>query len=296
MCMVPETFFEYLSYEKRYSTHTVEAYRTDLRQFSEFLSEAYELSNVKEVSYQVVRSWIVHLMGDDMSSRSVNRKISSLRTFFKFLRKEGEIELNPMQKIQGPKAEKRLPVFVDEPGMSNLFEVVEFQEDFKGQRDKLLMELFYATGVRVSELIEIRDTDVDQSNCTIKVLGKRNKERLVPVSIKFLQGLRAYIETRNMRNDLINSGYLLVDDEGKKLTRFFVYRLVKQYLSMVTTVTKKSPHVLRHTFATHMLNHGADLNAIKEILGHANLAATQVYTHNTIDQLKNIHKQAHPKG
>jgi len=287
-----EDFKKYIQFEKRFSTHTVVAYQNDLLQFSDYLSQAYKISNIAEVNHLIIRSWIVDLMNQKITPRSVNRKITTLKTFYKFLLRQKIVAENPMLKIQSPKTSKRLPVFVEKEKMDVLLDNVEFGEDFSGQRNKLIIELFYSTGMRLSELINLKTADIDLYSNTLKVLGKRNKERIIPFSAELKKQIEKYMA---LKVDTTNE-YLLSRESGKKLYEKFVYTIVKTYLSQVTTIDKKSPHVLRHTFATHMLNNGADLNAIKDLLGHANLSATQVYTHNTVEKLKNIHKQAHPKG
>lgn len=286
------SFSEYLQYEKRSSSHTLLAYTHDLDQFFEYLDTTYQIKNISEINHLIIRSWIVSLMDQKISSRSVNRKITTLKSFYKYLLRQKTVTENPMLKIQSPKTSKRLPVFVEREKMDVLLDNITFGDDFEGQRNKLIIEIFYATGIRLSELINIKHTDVDISNCQLKVLGKRNKERIIP----FNDGLKEQIKRYEKSKSGMKEDYLFVNKNGKKLYPKFIYRLVNHYLSDVTTIDKKSPHVLRHTFATHMLNNGADLNAIKELLGHANLSATQVYTHNTVEKLKNIHKQAHPKA
>ncbi len=295
MSMHREEFTNYLQFEKRYSEHTVLAYQTDLRQFSKYLSEFYEVQNIHEASHSAIRSWMVSLIESGISARSINRKISTLKTYFRYLKRQEIVTENPMQKIAAPKVAKRLPVFVEESKMQFFFDEIEFADDYEGGRDKLIMELLYATGMRVSELVNLKVSDVNLETKTLKVLGKRNKERLIPftVDLKFL--LHQYLEARNKYNKKRETPYLLITNDSEKLRREFVYRQVNHYLGMVTTANKKSPHVLRHTFATHMLNNGADLNSIKEILGHANLSATQVYTHTTIEKLKSVHTVAHPR-
>jgi len=294
--MRQDQFLEYLQFEKRYSQHTVGSYATDLKQFFAFLEEVYDTARIQDVNHAMVRSWVVALMDNGLSPRSVNRKLSTLKTYYRFLRREGVVAENPMAKVQSPKVAKRLPEFVEEKRMERLLDDVEFEQDYNGRRDQLILELLYATGIRVSELVGLRDADVDFGRQTLKVLGKRNKERILPVPPALLTLIEKYLDLKESDSQMSTGEYLLVKDSGEKLTRGFVYRIVNRYLGMVTTAKKRSPHVLRHTFATHMLNEGADLNAIKELLGHANLSATQVYTHNTIEKLKNIHKQAHPEG
>ncbi|HSH65125.1 MAG TPA: site-specific tyrosine recombinase/integron integrase [Bacteroidia bacterium] len=286
------SFLEYLQYEKRFSNHTILAYRNDLQQFIDYLQKTYDIHKPEDINHAFIRSWIVSMMDQNISSRSVNRKITTLKTFYKFLLRQQVVIENPMLKIQSPKTSKRLPVFVEKENMNTLLDSTEFGNDFDGQRNKLLIELLYATGIRLSEVINLKQENISLSSSHLKVLGKRNKERIVP----FNDAIRQLIEDYVKHPEVKSNEYLFVTKNGKKLYGKFVYRVVNKYLSEVTSVQKKSPHVLRHTFATHMLNNGADLNAIKELLGHANLSATQVYTHNTVEKLKNVHKQAHPKA
>jgi len=287
-----DNFIQYLQFEKRLSGHTLVAYTNDLTQFFKFLDTTYEIKNISEVNHTAIRSWIVSLMEQKITPRSVNRKITTLKTFYKFLLRQGVLVESPMLKILSPKTSKRLPDFVEKEKMDELIDNSGFGDDFEGRRNKLIIELFYATGIRLSELINLKTSDVNLHSGQLKVLGKRNKERIVPFSNELKRSIEDYLEIK-IDSDVVE---FFVSNSGKKLYEKFVYRLVNNYLSMVTTADKKSPHVLRHTFATHMLNNGADLNAIKELLGHANLSATQVYTHNTVEKLKNIHKQAHPKA
>lgn len=294
--MLQNEFLEYLRTEKRYSPHTLTNYEVDLRQFLEFTSQGFEIESPQEVTHQVARSWIVDLMNDDISPKSIQRKLSTLRSYFKFLLRQGEISANPMLKVQAPKTSKRLPNFVEESKMKELFSGDFFTEDHSGQRDKLIITLFYETGIRLSELIGIMEVGVDTALNQIKVLGKRNKERIVPISNQTGQQIAAYRVQKEAEFDGVTSDNLLVTDRGKSLYPELVRRKVNDYLGLVTTAQKKSPHVLRHTFATHMLNNGASLNSVKELLGHASLSATQVYTHNTIEKLKSIHELTHPKA
>lgn len=289
------SFLEYLRSEKRFSEHTVLAYENDLKQFSFYLEEVYELDDLSKVNDKIVRSWMVHLSDLGLSARSINRKLSTLKSFYRFACNNAFCKTNPLINVIGPKQEQRLPEFVDEKEMALLFSKVQFEDSFKGRRDKMIMDLFYQTGMRLSELRGLRIRDVDFSKKVLKVLGKRNKERMIPLQDGMMDDLKIYIDERG---DEVANGEeaLIINNKGTKCNEKFVYRTVKLYLSSVTLTTKKSPHIIRHTFATHMLNRGADLNTIKEILGHANLAATQVYTHNSIDKLKAIYKQAHPKG
>ncbi|MEQ9468879.1 MAG: tyrosine-type recombinase/integrase [Ekhidna sp.] len=289
-----ETFLKYLSFEKRYSQHTVEAYRKDLQQFSDFLSSEYEIADFTEVKHPHIRGWIVDLMDQDLSPKSVNRKIATLKSFYKFLLGREYLEANPTSQIKPLKTEKDLPAFVKEDEITNLLDRVEFSSDFSGQRDKLLLELLYATGIRLAELKGLKDTDVNFYEKTIRVLGKRNKERIIPVGNSLIKLIGDYQKTKNEMG--MKGEKLLLTDGGEALYPMFIYRKVKTYLNAVTTLSKKSPHVMRHTFATHLLNKGADLNAVKDLLGHTSLAATQVYTHNSIEKLKAAFDQAHPKA
>ncbi len=287
------SFIEWLESEKRSSSHTVEAYLRDLSQFQEYLRTSYETEDLSDAITPMVRSWLVYLMESGLSKRTIHRKLSSLRSYFKFLRREGIIDNDPLSTITAPKLSKRLPVYVEEIPMDKLFNSSLFADDFTGKRDELLITILYETGIRRAELIGIKCADIDYQRKLMKVLGKRNKERFIPLGDELLSSISDYIRVRPSAEE---EEYLLNNDKGKKLSPGFVYRKVNHYLGLVTTQQKKSPHILRHTFATHLLNRGADLNSIKEILGHANLAATQVYTHNTIEKLKNVYSQTHPKG
>jgi integrase/recombinase XerC len=294
--MTLTSFLQYIQYEKRFSPHTVTAYKGDLEQFADYLNVTYKINEIQEVNHTFIRSWMVSLMEAGITSRSINRKITTLKTFYKFLMKNGVVTANPMLKVQSPKQSKKLPVFVEESKMEMLFDKVDFGEGFEAFRDKLLMELFYATGMRLAELVNLKEQDIDLNGCTVKVLGKRNKERIVPFTNKMKQLFQEYLAEKRKEAFKNKSAILFVTTEGKNIYPKLAYRIVNKYLSQVTTLDKKSPHVLRHTFATHMLNNGADINSIKEILGHANLSATQVYTHNTIEKLKTVYKQAHPRA
>ena len=289
--MLQNKFITYLSSEKRFSEHTIKSYTTDLKQFTSFLSSEFQIiDEINEISFQIIRTWIASLLEKGINPRSVNRKISTLKTYFKFLIREGELIENPMMKVVAPKSKKRLPIFIEEDQIASLLNEVQFEEGFVGQRNKLIIELFYVTGIRLSELINIKISDVDFNNQSIKVLGKRNKERIIPLSSTTINSLNNFIKN-NQKNH-----FLFTNLGGMKLYTKLVYRLVNKYIAEISSVNKKSPHILRHTFATHMLNNGADINAIKELLGHANLSATQVYTHNTIEKLKTVYKQAHPRA
>ena len=288
--MHKNNFLKYIEFEKRYSKHTLISYNTDLTQFLNFLHIEYEISDVSEISHQIIRSWISSMLDSGISSRSVNRKITTLKSFYKYLMQEDVVTENPTQKIISPKNVKKLPVFVEKSKMDELLSEIEFPDTFEGERDKLIIDVFYMTGMRLSELLGIRKKDIDFSKSNIRVFGKRNKERIIPLSVNLLNQLKKFSEKHK-----INSCFF-VNFDGKKLSAKNIYNMVNKYLGMVSSLEKKSPHILRHTFATHMLNNGADINAIKEILGHANLSATQVYTHNTIEKLKTIYKQAHPRA
>ena len=284
-------FENYLTSEKRFSVHTVTSYKTDLKQFVEFIEITNE-EGLKEVNHQLVRSWIVNLIDDGMSNRSVNRKLSTLRAFFRWLLKQGFIEHNPLLKIKGPKSEKRLPTFMKESELDENKLDVLFTNDFEGVRDRLMIEFFYQTGIRLSELISLKENDVTET--TIKILGKRNKERIIPIT----KGLHTNIlNFQRLKSAFkINSECFFTLINGENLYPKLVYRKINYYLGLVSSLEKKSPHILRHTFATHMLNNGAGLEALKDILGHANLSATQVYTHSSFTQLNNIYSQSHPRG
>jgi len=287
-----ESFLEYLEKEKRYSRHTITAYKTDLLQLQSFLAAEFELK-VVEANSQALRSWLVSLMEKSINTKTINRKISSLKSFYNFLLKKELIEMLPTSKLISPKVEKPLPAFFKTSEMDQLLDDFVFEDNFFGRRDALIIEVLYSCGIRLSELIGLEDADLNFYGSSMKVLGKRNKERLIPLHQKLVDQLKSYLTEK--KKEYTNAS-LFLTNKGEKLYPKFVYRKVNYYLSQVTTSTKKSPHVLRHTFATHMLNNGADLNTIKAILGHANLSATEVYTHNSIEKLKNTYKQAHPRA
>ncbi|SFN45082.1 integrase/recombinase XerC [Chitinophaga sp. YR627] len=306
---VANQFLAYIQLEKRYSAHTFTAYQQDLTQFFIFLRSQYGDVSLQGISHLHVRTWLAWLMEEGIVAKSVNRKISTLKSFFKYAMRHGVVVISPMTKVTAPKTGKRLPGFIDEKGM----EAVEdnrsmrrgqedrpiFADDLEGKTHRLIFELLYHTGIRLSELIGLQERHVDISNLTLKVLGKGNKERIIPISINLRDDIREYRGMRDKALEIPDKEVLLVNPRsGKKLYPRYVYNVVKGYLTdhEITTISRRSPHVLRHTFATHLTNNGADLNAVKELLGHASLASTQVYTHNSIEKLKEAYRKAHPKG
>ncbi|MEN9743677.1 MAG: hypothetical protein RLZZ65_1482 [Bacteroidota bacterium] len=286
-----QKFEIYLRQEKRYAAHTCEAYLRDLNQFASY-NQCSSTNDWQEQNHATIRAWMVHLIDSGVSNRSVNRKLATLRTFFKWLQKEGLLNQTPMSRVQGPKSEKRLPVFVKEQELQPEKTQSLFASDFEGTRDQLIIELFYQTGIRLSELIHLKENAV--SSQSVKVLGKRNKERIIPISAELAQLIEKYIAAKNLLK--LDHPNLLVRPNNQALYPQLVYRLVSTFLSTISTVEKQSPHVLRHTFATHMLNNGAGLETLKDLLGHANLSATQVYTHNSFAQLKQAYASAHPRA
>lgn len=289
-------FIKYIRYEKRLSEHTINSYETDLIQFRNFV---FVESNDDELNpeYQKIRAWIASLSEQGLSAVSINRKVSSLKSYVKYLMKFGHIFKNPMLKIVLPKAKKRLPEFVQENQMNNLDNASLFSDDFFGIRDRFMIELFYNTGMRLSELINLKHIDIDVSRGNIKILGKGNKERIVPFNTYINNMYKLYVSQKSDFGFSCEAkDFIFVTDKGEKMYPNFVYRKIQHYLGLVSQLEKRSPHVLRHSFATHMLNNGADLNSIKELLGHTSLAATQVYTHNTFSKIKTIYKQAHPRA
>lgn len=293
-----EQFIDYLKCERRLSAHTLTAYQSDLDQFFGFIKEVYGIEAPVSVTSKQIRAWIVTLLEDNRhTARSVTRKVSALRSFYRYEVKLGRIAQNPLHQIRNPKFHTKLPEYVEQKDMGKLFKEEFFEQSFKGHQDRLIIELFYDTGIRLSELLNIRRFDIDLSGNTMKIIGKRNKERLIPFGNKLHDIIMAYLEECEKNIAVANGNYFIfVAVNGKRLYPKAIYRTVRKYLDMVTTIDKRSPHVIRHTFATHMLNNGADLNAIKEILGHSSLAATQIYTHNSTEQLKSIYKQAHPRA
>ena len=293
--MVDE-FLTYLSFEKRYSKHTIVSYQNDLSGFSQYLKHTYDLNNPDAANYPMLRSWILNLVDQDIVPKSINRKIACLRSYYHFLLKKEYISKNPTLKVRALKVKKSLPVFLQESDMISLLDGFPFGSDFEGIRDKMVLEILYGTGIRLSELIGLKVSDINLYNKTIKVLGKGNKERIIPINDSLLSLMKDYNEIKKNESFGNISEFFIVTNSGKQVYPMFIYRLVRENIDKVSTVDKRSPHVLRHTFATHLLNKGADLNAIKDLLGHTSLAATQVYTHNSIDKLKAIFDQAHPKS
>lgn len=287
-------FIKYIQFEKRSSEHTVTAYRTDMKQFTEYLSKSYDFQHPQLADFQMIRSWIVSLAEAKVENRSINRKIATLRTFYKFLLLKKIIEKDPMFKVSAMKTQKTIPSFVRETELDTLLDDVEFTEDFAGVRDKLVLELLYGTGMRLSEMIDLKERDIDFYNRTLTVLGKRNKQRIIPINQQLVSLIQAYQSYKN--SECLGNDFLIVTDKGEQSYPVMIQRITKKYLSLVTTLAKKSPHILRHSYATHLLNNGADLNAIKDLLGHSSLSATQVYTHNSIEKIKKIYEQAHPKA
>ena len=290
-------YLDYLRYEKRMSPHTVISYQTDLDQFEEYAAQGFQLDDIVKADADVVRTWILTMMEEGISTRSINRKISCLKSFYNYQQKMGVVDDNVMRQVVSPKMSKRLPHFVEEHDMDRLFTSDLFEAGFEGCRDRAILELFYSTGMRLSELLNIKLVDLDFYDRTVKVLGKRNKERIIPMNHIAVEAIEKYLSVYHEQfGDMNKNSCIFVTSKNKKLYPKAIYDIVRKYLDCVTTIEKRSPHVLRHTFATHMLNHGADINAIKEILGHSSLAATQVYTHNTIEKLKSIYQQAHPRA
>jgi integrase/recombinase XerC len=283
-------FIKYIESERRLSKHTVTSYKTDLNQFFSYINDHSIVESVDQISFKIIRNWITYLFERGITSRTINRKISSLKSFFKFLEFSDLISVNPTLKIISPKNSRKLPSIVEQVDLDQLLDQKYFDEGVVGERDSLIIEFFYLTGVRLSELIEIKINDIDFKNCSLKVLGKGNKERIIPLSFDVLSKIDLFIKNYKIKD------YLFLNSSKKKLYPKKVYRIVNYYIGLVSSVKKRSPHVLRHSFATHMLNNGADINAIKEILGHSSLSATQIYTHNTVEKLKSVYDQAHPRA
>jgi integrase/recombinase XerC len=289
-------FLNYLTFQKRYSSHTIISYENDLNGFFDFVTLQYSFVGLSEISSSIVRSWLASLKENKIASKSVNRKISSLKSFFKYQLKMNKIEANPVSAIVSLKISKRLPSFVEQKDIKKLFDYAEFPDTWEGKTNRLLLMILYQTGIRRSELISLKQSQIDKHNGSIKVLGKGNKERVIPVNNVLLREIDNYISEKKILQEASENKFLLVNKSGRKLDPKYVYNTVKKYLGDVTTNERKSPHILRHSFATHLTNNGADINAIKELLGHASLASTQIYTHNSIEKLKEVHKLAHPKS
>jgi integrase/recombinase XerC len=290
-----QPFIDYLKFEKRYSRHTILAYQTDIVSFFDFVVTGFGETDLHQLSHSIVRSWLASLKDEGLAAKSINRKISTLKSFFKYQVKTGVIRQTPMTKVISPKSEKRLPNFVADKDIKTLFDHVTFPDNWKGETERLLLLLFYQTGMRLSEAIGLKEKGINFANNTIKVLGKGNKERIIPMHTDLKENLQRYL-LKKQSGMPEAADTLFVTEKGKALSPRSVYTAVNGYLSLVTTIQKRSPHVLRHTFATHLTNNGADLNAVKELLGHSSLASTQVYTHNSIEKLKNVYKKAHPKA
>lgn len=292
-----DSFINYLEFEKKSSPHTVSAYRRDLEQFVDFVQTSFELQEIEDAQHPEIRAWIIDLVDMGQSSLTVNRKLATLRSFYKFLLRSAIIERDPTYKLKSLKNPKKLPEFIQELAIASVLEESNFTDDFAGQRDRMVIEFLYLTGVRLSELIGLRWSDINFEEDQVKVLGKRKKERIIPITRGLKQNIVLYkkvFEERFLNEN--QSPYFIVSNQGKQSYPMMIYRIVRQYLDAFAQTSKRSPHILRHTFATHLLNKGADLNAVKDLLGHANLAATQVYTHNSLEKLKAVFEQAHPKA
>ncbi|NBB20196.1 tyrosine-type recombinase/integrase [Runella sp. CRIBMP] len=289
-----DQFLQHLTVEKRLSVHTLTAYKKDLEQFAEFLEKTYNLTELSQADFRMVRGWAVSLVEAELHHRSVNRKLATLRSFYGYLLRCKVITMNPMLRVSALKTDKPLPQFVEEKSLLLLFEEMEFGADFEGLRDRLILELLYGTGMRLAELLELKDGDINFYDLTLKVMGKRSKQRVIPIYKNLADLVKSYQALKN--EQFPGTNVLILTNKGEPAYAMLIQRIVKKYLSAVTSLQKRSPHVLRHTFATHLLNNGADLNSIKDLLGHSSLAATQVYTHNSIEKLKKIFKQSHPKA
>lgn len=294
--MLLKPFTDYLLLEKKYSELTVNAYKNDLEVFSNFIQDEYQGKSINKVNYSQIRSWIVSLVESGLSNRSINRKISALNTYYKFLLKIEAIQLNPLSKHKALKTSKKVQVPFSEEEIETVLNQLNFSDDFESLRNKFVIELFYSTGIRRIELVELKLSSLDLHNKTLKVLGKRNKERIVPLLKSVMQTAEKYINTRNKLETITDKEHLFLTKKGVKIYETLVYRIINEYFSLASSKVKKSPHILRHSFATHLLNQGADLNAVKELLGHSSLASTQVYTHNSIAELKKVHIKAHPRS
>jgi len=289
-------FTEYLLLEKNYSKLTVNAYENDLKDFLDFIETEYDSQSISQVNYSQIRSWIVLLVEKGLSNRSINRKVSALNTFYKFIIKTGDIELNPLSKHRALKTSNKIQVPFSQAEIKTVLSDLNFSDDYESVRNKFIIELFYSTGIRRIELVELKLVSLDLDNKTLKVLGKRNKERIVPLLSSVVYTAKKYLQLKNKLDNVIDIEHLFLTKKGVKIYETLVYRIINEYFSLASSKVKKSPHILRHSFATHLLNQGADLNAVKELLGHSSLAATQVYTHNSISELKKVHINAHPRS
>ena len=291
-----KAFTDYLLLEKNYSRHTISAYANDLNEFSGFVLNEYETDTISDVNYAQIRTWIVSLVGSNITNRSINRKIASLKAYFKFLMKTGQLESNPLSNHKALKTSKKIEVPFSQNEVDMVLDEFVFEDSFEGIRDYLIIELFYSTGIRRSELIDTKIVDFNTSNKTLKVLGKRNKERFIPLLDAVCHNIDTYLDKRNELPEIVDKEYLFLTKKGVKIYETLVYRIINEYFSKASNKVKKSPHILRHTFATHLLNQGANLNAVKELLGHSSLASTQVYTHNSISELKKVYGNSHPRS
>jgi len=294
--MLLKAFLDYLLLEKKYSQLTVNAYKKDIETFLNFINEEDQTTTIKEVHYSQIRSWIVSLVQKDITNRSINRKISALNSFYKFLLKIEEVNLNPLSKHKALKTSKKVQIPFSEKEIATVLDQINHDQDFEGLRNKLIIELFYSTGIRRIELINIKLKDVDLIDKTVKILGKRNKERIIPLLPMIVNSVNSYKLERNKLETITDNEYLFLTKKGVKIYETLVYRIINDYFSKASSKVKKSPHILRHSFATHLLNEGAELNAVKELLGHSSLSATQVYTHNSIAELKKVYAKAHPRS
>ncbi len=291
-----QSFISYLLLEKNYSKHTASAYENDIQSFTDFCKEEFGFGNINEVEYTIIRSWIISLVNTNISNRSVNRKVASLKAYYRFLQRIGDLDTNPLAKHKALKTSKKIEVPFSEEEMQRILSQLPFEDNFEGKRDKLIIELLYTTGIRRSELLNLKINDVDLAGKSLKVLGKRNKERILPLLPSTIDLFVSYFSYRNGLEKIMDRDYVFLAGSGNKLYETLVYRIINGYFSEVSSKVKRSPHILRHTFATHLLNKGADLNSVKELLGHSSLASTQVYTHNSIADLKKIHSSAHPRS
>ena len=291
-----KSFSDYLLLDKKYSNLSVKAYENDLKDFKDFVASHYEQENLEAINYSQIRTWIVALVEKSITNRSINRKVSALNSYYKFLLKIGAVEANPLAKHKALKTSKKIQVPFSETEVATVLDKLHYQDDFEGIRNRLIIELFYSTGIRRIELVNLKLNDLDLPNKTLKVLGKRNKERLVPLLDSVIQTIHKYIDTRKTLENIQENTHLFLTKKGVKIYETLVYRIINEYFSIASTKVKKSPHILRHSFATHLLNQGADLNAVKELLGHSSLAATQIYTHNSIAELKKVYLNAHPRS